>query len=141
VNGQLSIDGQVQPERVCICGCKRSLAGKRTDALWFSRACAVRWARENPGKSLYVARSANKGRTRGCSGPSGCQVSYRKAVDAAAAYAMRIVEDHARAQRVTLAEHVPGSVHRLAEIYMRRALPDRQRALLAAREQREEART
>jgi hypothetical protein len=49
--------------------------GKRSDAIWYSRACAVRWARENPGKSLYEARKSNIGRTRK---RSGRQVSARK---------------------------------------------------------------
>jgi hypothetical protein len=127
MNGQLGIDGQVQPERICICGCKRSLAGKRTDALWFSRACAVRWARENPGKSLYAGHSANKGRTKKVRRPCerGVQLSYYRAVtELAADYVMR-----GASQRFAL---------RRAERVLRRAVPDAQLVILAAREQREE---
>lgn len=43
-------------ERRCACGCGRSLDGMRKDAIWSSRACAVRWARSNPGKSLHDAQ-------------------------------------------------------------------------------------
>jgi hypothetical protein len=63
-------------ERRCLCPRKESLEGKRADAVWFKRSCAVRWRRENAAESLYEARSANKGRT---SKPSGRQVSYWKA--------------------------------------------------------------
>ncbi len=48
--------------------------GKRSDAIWHSRACAVRWARAHPGKSLYAVHSANKGRTK----PAGRKASYQK---------------------------------------------------------------
>jgi hypothetical protein len=83
MSDQLGIDGEVQPERLCACGrpgC--SLEGKRADAIWRSRACAVRWARENPGKSLTWAYSANKGRTRSrrTRGERGVQVSLPKAI-------------------------------------------------------------
>jgi hypothetical protein len=71
-------------ERRCACGCGRSLAGMRKDAIWYSRACAVRWARSNPGKSLHEAYSANKGQTRSRSGPSGFQYPRRKTDDAVA---------------------------------------------------------
>lgn len=63
--------------RVCACPRKESLEGMRSDAIWFSRACAVRWARENPGKSLYGARKSNVGRTK----PAGRKASYRRALD------------------------------------------------------------
>lgn len=66
----------IAAERRCLCPRKESLEGKRADAVWFKRSCAVRWRRENAAESLYEARSANKGRT---SKPSGRQVSYWKA--------------------------------------------------------------
>jgi hypothetical protein len=124
------------PSGLCICGCKRSLAGKRTDALWFSRACAVRWARENPGKSLYAAHSANKGRTKKIRRPfeRGVQVSFHKAVEAASAAVI-----HGALQHITLpVDQKRLTAREIAELHLRGALPDRQRALLAAREQREE---
>jgi hypothetical protein len=55
-------------DRVCQCGCGRSLAHMRSDARWASRACAVRWARLNPGISLYEALNTNRERTRERSG-------------------------------------------------------------------------
>jgi hypothetical protein len=79
---QIDIEGHDQHERVCACGCERSLEGMRRDAVWYSRGCAMRWRRAHPGKSLLTAHSANKGRTRTRHKPSGLQVSFRKAVEA-----------------------------------------------------------
>lgn len=112
---QIDIEGHDQPERVCACGCKRSLNGMRRDAVWYSRACAVRWARSNPGKSLLDAHSANGGRTRRRSGPSGRQVSYRKAVATLADWLNVLPTDDS-------------TLH--AEEILRPALPARQRARL-----------
>lgn len=88
----------------------------RKDAIWFSRACAVRWARANPGKSLSEAYSANKGRTRKRRRPSerGVQVSYYKAFKALTSETDLYDEQIERA--------------------LKRALPERQRALLEQRE-------
>jgi hypothetical protein len=47
--------GRSLSERTCECGCGASLAEMRSDALFRSRACAMRAKR---------AASANKGRTR-----------------------------------------------------------------------------
>lgn len=148
--------------RLCACPCGQPLVGRPERVRYIDerhRQRAYEHRRTIELRSAGLPTSLSKNLARATSGtenrqadaprhgeyakskPSGCQVSYRKAVDAAAAYAMRIVEDHARAQRIILAEHVPESVHRIAEIYMQRALPDRQRVLLAAREQREETTT
>jgi hypothetical protein len=83
MTGQLGIDGQTQPERVCACGCGRSLDGMRRGAKWESRACAVRWSRENPGSPLSDAYNPNRSRTRKRRTPSerGLQVSFRKAIE------------------------------------------------------------
>ncbi len=88
--------------------CGRSLAGMRSDAEWCSRACAMAAKR---------ARSANGGRT---SGPSGLQVSYRRAVMAMAVclstrYGVPVEEAQAE-----------------AEDYIGYVLSDRQRARLDA---------
>jgi hypothetical protein len=112
--------------RFCACGCKRSLDGMRKDAVWYSRACAVRWGRENPGKSLRDAHSANKRRTGTTAKPSGLQVSYRRAVEAT----VTAIWDFA-------AERISGndvSIEDVAERAQRGALSDRQRELLEQRE-------
>jgi len=62
--------------RLCACGCGPLPGDMRSDAIWRSRACAVRWARENPGRSLYDAHRANKGRTK----PAGRKASYCRAL-------------------------------------------------------------
>ena len=98
--------------RVCACGCGTPLDGLRADARWASRAHAVRWARTHPGKPLTAAGSANRRRTRA---GSGRQVSYRKAVDAAAAAIEASRFDQATPPRT------------LAERFMQQALPANQR--------------
>jgi hypothetical protein len=108
VTGQLGIDGETQPERVCACGCGRSLEGKRRDAVWASRACAVRWARSNPGR------------------PSGLQVSYRKAVAVLADWLAVPPTDGC----------TPHPEEILAEEILRDALPRRQQQILKQRERR-----
>lgn len=112
---QLEIDGQDSPERVCACGCGLSLEGMRRDAVWYSRAHAVRWCRAHHGKSLLAARKANRGRTRTRRKPSGAQVSYFKAIDEVAA---------------TLRVYGVGEARSVAMATLSRALPDRQRARL-----------
>jgi hypothetical protein len=126
VTGQLGIDGQEQPDRVCACRCGRSLEGKRRDAVWYSRACAVRWARSNPGKSLYVARSANKGQTRTRRSRSGLQVSYRRMVDVLEDLFTYQGLDYPRTRAVNA---------------VRYALSDRQKALLTERKRAQRAPT
>ncbi len=92
-------------------GCPASLAGMRADAVWCSPACAMRARRDG---------RANKARTR--SGPSGLQVSYRKAVEVVAC-------DIADVFGVTKV-----SARLFAENAIRDALSSRQRELLQARD-------
>lgn len=127
---QLGIDGQVQPERVCACGCGSSLDGMRRDARWLNRAHAVRWARANPGKSLNDALSANKARTRRRGGPSGLQVSYPKAVKSMTGRLVAL----ALAGDDLLDEYTIDRCGEIAEEGLRLALSDRQRALLKGRD-------
>jgi hypothetical protein len=122
---QIDIDGHDQPERVCACGCKRSLDGMRRDAVWYSRAHAVRWARSNPGKSLLDAHNANGGRTRRRSGRSGVQVSYRKAVEAIVKGFTPHTYGH-----WCYPQSFEDDVRQSAEVALRSALSDRQRAQL-----------
>ena len=68
--------------RLCACGRGCSLAGMRADARWASRACAVRWGRENPGRTLTDAYKPNRTRTRTRRRSSGLQVSFWKAQQA-----------------------------------------------------------
>ncbi len=117
---QIDIEGHDAPERLCACGCKHSLEGMRKDAVWYSRACAVRWARENPGKSLLTAHSTNRARTLTRRKPSGAQVSYFKVIDAVAA---------------TLRAYGIHESRSVARTTVRRALPDRQRARLEQRQE------
>jgi hypothetical protein len=78
MSGQLGIDGEMQPERVCACGCGASLDGMRRGAKWVSRACATRWGRENPGRPLSDAYNHHRTHTRKRRTPSerGVQLSY-----------------------------------------------------------------
>jgi hypothetical protein len=103
--------------RVCACGCGPLPDDMRSDAIWRSRACAVAWARENPGKSLYDARRANVARTPN---PSGAQVSASKMT--------------LRLEDLLIRLNVPPALARVkAEGCVRAALPARQRELLAQR--------
>lgn len=76
---QLDLNGREQAERVCACGCGRSLADMRRGAKWASRACAERWRRENPGRPLSDAYNHHKTHTRRRSGPSGVSYAARAA--------------------------------------------------------------
>lgn len=104
-------------KRVCWCPCKASLEGMRTDAVWKSKACALRWRRENPGKELPGRNNAHIIDTRS---RSGLQLSYRKAVGEVA----HLIRPLALS---------PGEATALAEQTLSRALPVRQRALIDAR--------
>jgi hypothetical protein len=114
-------NGHDAPERVCACGCKRSLEAMRKDARWYSEACMKAWMRKHPGRRLSEAHSTDKALTRQ---RSGLQVTYAKATTAACR----------AAGEARLAQGVPVQV--LVERQMKRALSDRQRARL---EQRQEA--
>ena len=107
----LDLDLPRPTTRRCLCGCGHLPPGMRSDAVWASRACAARWARANPGRSLLDARSPNAARTRP---RSGLQVSLQKAA-AAVADTFGCPTDVARA-------------------VLAGALSDRQRATLHARE-------
>lgn len=123
---QLHLDGREQSARVCACGCGASLDGMRRDAIWVSRAHAVRWGRSNPGKSLKDAHSANKGRTQTRDRPSGLQVSFWKA--------QRALEEFLDLHDVRAARNLSVSI--LAE-----GLSDRQRTLLHERKRAKRAPT
>jgi len=120
---QLHLDGREQSERVCACGCGMSLDGMRRDAIWLSRAHAVRWARANPGKSLREAHSANKGRTRTRSRPSGAQGSLGKIRRSMELLVIRVAPDLP-----------PAKADRLVKVHSLYTLSERQRALLEQRE-------
>jgi hypothetical protein len=111
-------------QRTCVCPRKEPMDGMRSNAIWFSRACAVRWARENPGKSLYDARNPNRTRTRARSGP---QVSLHRAIEAGRRLALTPIPPS------------PQEAREAAEAEMRRELSDRQREQLEARTERKAA--
>jgi len=96
-------------KRVCRCPKKESLEGMRTDAVWASKACALRWSRENPGKELPGRGNAHIIDTRG---RSGRQVSARKM------------------ERVLT--HKYGWPHSVAHEAVNEALPEAQRSKEAA---------
>jgi hypothetical protein len=105
-------------KRVCRCPRKESLDGMRADAIWASKACALRWSRENPGEPLPGRGNAHIIDTRS---RSGLKVSYRKAV-IEVAYLIS-VESHMSHEEAEA----------LAEMTLSRALPTRQREQLAQR--------
>jgi hypothetical protein len=120
--------------RFCACGCGCSLEGMRSNARYASRACRTRdWKRRRGITGIrYVKASQNGGR-------SGRQLTQRKAE--------RAVETALLQQRLE-ARHGPlnGRAYvlndyQLAGEVVREQLPARQRAILAAREQREETTT
>ena len=47
-------------KRVCPCSRKEPLAGKRADATFASKACQVRWMRENPGVQLSYRKAVEE---------------------------------------------------------------------------------
>jgi hypothetical protein len=96
VSGQLGIDGEVQPERVCACGCPRSMEGKRPNALYASDGCRTKAykARHNITGYRAVKPSLNgkkRGRRQLYLRPSEAEALYL-AVDA-----LRLTEDEAAA--------------------------------------------
>lgn len=94
----------------------------RSNARYASRACRTRdWKRRRGITGIRYVKASQNAK----SGPSGCQVSYKKAETF-----VRISLSGASPE---LAAHVLRA--------LRMALPDRQRALLGAREQREETTT
>lgn len=114
-------------ESLCACGCKRPLEGMRTDAIWASRACAVGWARENPGKSLYDARRANRARTKG---ESGKQMNPRRALKGAAVMLSTFAEAVGHPMDDDLADMA-------ARLFLDKAYPERQRERLGSSTARE----
>ncbi len=98
-------------ERTCK-GCPASLAGMRADAVWCSPACKMAATR---------AARAHKARTR--SGPSGLQVSYRKAVVLAVRCMYELESGWA-----------DWAIEEGVERIMREGLSSRQREILEARE-------
>ena len=105
-------------KRVCWCPCKASLEGMRADAVWASKACALRWSRENPGKEPPGRGNAHIIDTRS---RSGLQVALQKAITAG--------------ERLALLPPpaCPSMARQLAEHEMREVLSARQRELLAQR--------
>jgi hypothetical protein len=101
--------------RVCACGRGCSMEGKRGGAKWASRACAVRWSRENPGRPLSDAYNPHRTRTRRRARPSGWQMSFWKAQGK--------LEEHF----ISRGEPFP---YRLSVNILADALSDRQRAQL-----------
>ena len=125
-------DGVAMSERRCACGCPESMEGMRADAIYASAACRTRaWKRREGITGIRYTKASQNGKSK----PSGLQVSYRKATDAAAALAMRIVEQNARALDVQLPPGARASVHLLAEFYMSRALSSRARETLQQRQE------
>ncbi len=105
--------------RLCACGCKASLEGKRKGARYASPACRTRgWKREHGITGIRYVRASQNGSQR----RSGLQVSYRKAVDAVA----RCL--------VLISPVAPGRADEEAEAVLRPALSPRQRELLERRE-------
>lgn len=99
--------------RLCKCGCGVRLRGRQT--LWASEGCRKAFERGRAPANADIARTQSR------SGPSGRQVSYHKAVEAA------IDMLNAGTER-------PYEVEKLANEYMQRALPARQRAQLEQKE-------
>lgn len=104
--------------RVCACGCGRSLEGRRPEARYATDKCRARhwklrtgYGRADQQKGVRTAEAPR-------SGPSGLQVSYRKAVKRVA----ELLAVNGWVQRRD-AEHV-------ATLTLRAALPDRQRERL-----------
>lgn len=100
----------------CGCGCG---APARPNGSYASDACRARaWkARRHygPQKPLGARSNGNAARSK----PSGAQVSYRKAVGAAA-------------EMLVQAGHAPYKAERIAERYMVGVLPEKQRARMHA---------
>ncbi len=96
--------------------CTNDLSGMRADAKWCSAACRERVRR---GERAHITLTKSRG------GPSGAQVSYRKAVEV---LATQLVVTDRRPGIATL-----DGARRVAEGLMREALSDRQRARLDER--------
>jgi acyl-homoserine lactone acylase PvdQ len=137
--------------RLCACPCKEPLVGRRKSALYLNDAHAqrayeqrlrdeLRSAGLSPSLSKKLAQTTNgtshhqaDGLTPVSARRSGLQVSYRKAVEAVA---RAIRETEARYGDDSW-QRRPGGNVLLAEEALLPVLPERQRAILAAREQRE----
>jgi len=118
--------------RLCECDCGRSLEGMRSNARYASRACRTRdWKRRRGITGIRYVKASQNAKSR----PSGRQLTQRKARTAVA-----------RGIRLALTERgklPPGqrlAPEQIASIAVFMELPAlQQRALLAEREQREEA--
>jgi hypothetical protein len=70
--------GERMTERHCACGCGERLEGMRADAVYASAACRTRdWKRRKGITGIRYTKASQNGK----SGPSGLQVSFRKAVE------------------------------------------------------------
>lgn len=117
----LHLDRREQSERVCACGCGASLDGMRKDAIYASPQCrSLGWKRRVGYADPRRRKASRNGKTRR-SGPSGLQVSYRKAVETAIEMLVAGCDEM----------YIP---EEFAERFMSRALSERQRALLEQRE-------
>ncbi len=106
-------------DRVCGCGCDLPMDGMAPAARYATDACRARHWKERTQYDRRAAGNGGNGAQRRTGGPSGRQVSYRKAVRAAEAII-----------RYVGREHVTGDAEltrRIAEAFMRGALPELQR--------------
>ena len=93
MTAQLHLDGREQSERVCRCGCGRSLEGMRKDAIYASSSCRALIYRRDRGIVGYrPVKAVLNGK------PSGLQVSFWKAQGALQEWLEQYVPD-ARAPR------------------------------------------
>lgn len=117
---QIDIDGHDAPERICACGCKRSLEGMRRNAIYATSACRARdWKR----RAGYADPRRRKASRNGKSGRSGLQVSYSKAVEA-------VVDAISTFSTERLSTGVTRDVREIAAEAVLERLPARQRARL-----------
>jgi len=114
------MSSQWAPERLCACGCKRSLEGKRKSAIYYEASCRTRaWKQRHRIIGIRYTKASQNGKSR-----SGVQISYpatRLAVARDLAITRHLAEDAALAE---------------AERILLPVIPARQRARL---EQRQEA--
>jgi hypothetical protein len=116
---QIDIDGHDQPERICACGCKRSLEGMRRNAIYATSACRARDWKRREGYADPRRRKASRNGRRQRPKPSGLQVSFPKAVEQLEEY---------------LTQHGHLTPYTTARAILKGALSERQRAKLAGRE-------
>jgi hypothetical protein len=117
-------DGVAMTERLCACGCGRSLDGMRSKARYASGACRTRdWKRRKGITGIRYTKASQNGK----SGPPGLQQSHPRSVEQAEAM-LRCADD----ERIRTGSHRP--TPELAREFMAQALSARQREQLEQKE-------